>query len=275
MLLTANSLVGHCLIHLGYAYEINSREVAIEALGLTACFYNDFHKYVDDPSYTKPSKFKSKSTLDLLKKVKADDRFDKLFASTGPWHIEAVPKIREEAMLEYWNAWDISSDPKASFEESQWTATALVDATHDNRSDQYDFFLLHLLTTSHAVRILLPIIPAKFQISLVRQWWLFTIMTYVGQMRPNIDASKIEKFPVEGRSWKDVDRMALTSEHATDAHYVKGLRAMKNAAETWKDQTNYYLKAALKFGTEFNGWGGGTSVDDFSGRATLHEEALH
>ena len=35
-----------------------------------------------------------------------------------------------------------------------------------------------------------------------------------------------------------------------------GLRAMKNAAETWGDDDQFYLKAALKLGTEFTGWGG-------------------
>ena len=29
-----------------------------------------------------------------------------------------------------------------------------------------------------------------------------------------------------------------------------------NAAETWGDDTNYYLKAAVKFAEEFDDWGG-------------------
>jgi len=31
---------------------------------------------------------------------------------------------------------------------------------------------------------------------------------------------------------------------------------MENAADTWGDKSGYYLKAAVKFADEFNGWGG-------------------
>lgn len=31
---------------------------------------------------------------------------------------------------------------------------------------------------------------------------------------------------------------------------------MKNAAETWGDEKQFFLKAAVKFATEFDGWGG-------------------
>ena len=60
------SVVAHPLIHLGFAYELNSRTVAIEALALGTCFYSSLHKYVDDPKYTKPSPIQSKSLLDIL-----------------------------------------------------------------------------------------------------------------------------------------------------------------------------------------------------------------
>ena len=31
---------------------------------------------------------------------------------------------------------------------------------------------------------------------------------------------------------------------------------MKEAAQTWGDESNYYLKAAVKFADEFQNWGG-------------------
>ena len=221
MLQAHHWVVGHPLIHLGYAYELSSQTVAIEALGLTACFYDDLHKYVDDPSYTKPATFKTKSTLDILTKVAADQRLDDHSKSPGEDSIATVLDKKEDILLNYWNAWDISSEPREQFEESQRTATALVAATHD-QSRHYDFFLLHLLTTSHAVRILLPVIPQQFQLSLVRQWWLFTLMTYIGQLRPTINLRRVEDFELNGRDWKHANNLALTSKHAQDAHYVKG-----------------------------------------------------
>ena len=41
-----------------------------------------------------------------------------------------------------------------------------------------------------------------------------------------------------------------------DAHFVKGCRAMKNGAETWGDKDEWFLKCAVRFSGEFDGWGG-------------------
>jgi hypothetical protein len=212
--------VGHPLIHLGYAYELNSRTVATEALALGACFHNGLHKYLDDPSYTKPSPIEAASLLDMLKKVKADGRFDGLYDHRSG-DVSKIFERAEAAFLEYWNAWDLSR-PKEQFEESQKLAAALLMATPGAQDAHYDFFFVHLLTTSHAVRILLPVIPAKHHISLVRQWWLFTLAVYIAQTRPAIDLARIENYDLKGRDWKYVVHAALTSRHSLDAHFVKG-----------------------------------------------------
>ncbi|OCK80976.1 hypothetical protein K432DRAFT_381735 [Lepidopterella palustris CBS 459.81] len=252
--------LGHPLIHLGYAYELNSRTVAIEALALSTCFYSFLHKYLDDPSYTKPSTFSTITPLDILHKVGKDKRFDGLFDHQGSNNVERLFQEHEEAVLEYWNAWDLPN-PKEQFEASQKTAVALFVTTHDDA--EFDFFLVHLLTSSHAVRILLPVIPNKFHVSLVRQWWLFTVAVYIAQLRPDIKMEKINDYDLKGRDWKFVVDKALNSKHSLDAHFVKALRAMKVAAETWGDESKFYLKAAVKFADEFQNWGGfGTFTSD-------------
>jgi hypothetical protein len=247
--------VAHPLIHLGYGYELSCRTIAIEALALACCFHNFMHKYLDDPSYTKPPnpKLASSSPLKLLSKIAEDKRFD-LFSHPNYDNIETLFENKESAVLEYWNAWELTS-PQEQFEQSQKAAVALLVGT-DGSDDRYDFFMVHLLTSSHAVRILLPLVPAEFQIPLVRQWWLFTISVYIAQLRPTIDTKKIENIDVKGRDWRWVDCTALTGKYSLDAHYVKALRAMKEAANSWDDSGEFYLKAAVKFADEFRGWGG-------------------
>ncbi|PVH99172.1 hypothetical protein DM02DRAFT_594711 [Periconia macrospinosa] len=254
--------LGHPLIHLGYAYELNSRTIAIEALALAACSYSSLHKYTDDPGYTKPSHYQSTSLLEILQRVKDDKRFDGLYEHRSG-DITKVFEEREEALLEHWNAWELS-DPKKQFEQSQQSAVAILVGTELPAKSRYDFFLVHLLTSSHAVRILLPLIPAKFHTSLVRQWWLFALAVYIAQTRPGIHLDRINGYDIEGRDWKFVQHQALASAHSLDAHFVKGLRAMKVASETWGDEEQFYLKAALKFADEFGGWGG------FSGNDVAH-----
>ena len=228
----------------------------MEALGLATTSYNFLHKYLDDPSHSKPSTYKTSSPIDILHKVSEDKRFDKLFDHEGADNIETIFESHEAALLEHWNEWQLP-DPKKQFEDSQYAATALLVATYESGgSRSYDFFLVHLLTMNHAVRILLPVIPAKFHVTLVRQWWLITLAVYIAQLRPYISRARITEYNVGDRNWSWIDKQTVEGKWAMDAHFVKALRAMKVAAETWGDSSQYYLKAACRFADEFGGWGG-------------------
>ena len=231
----------------------------MEALGLATTSYNFFHKYIDDPSYTKPSTYSTSSPIEILRRVCEDKRFDNLFDHPGADNIGPLFEDYEAAVLEHWNAWHLPN-PKKQFEDSQYAAVALLLGTHKDGRD-YDFFLVHLLTTSHAVRIILPLIPAKHHVTLVRQWWLITLAVYIAQLRPAVDVEKIKAYDLKGKDWAWVDRQAIVGKWSLDAHYVKALRAMKESAKTWGDGEQYYLKAACMFGQEFDGWGGFGNLD--------------
>lgn len=243
------------MIHLGYAFELSSREIAMEALGLTTTSYNFLHKYLDDPAYTKPSTKPPQTPLEILHNVASDSQFDGLLDHRGSDNIEKLLETHEASVLDYWNAWRVE-DPTRQFEDSQRAAVALLAGTTAANSNEYDFFLVHLLTTSHAVRILLPFIPTKFHVPLVRQWWLFTLIVYVAQLRPAVNIQAIEGYDIHGKDWEWINKQAIDGKSALDAHFVKALRAMKEAAQTWGDEDSFYLKAAVKFASEFSGWGG-------------------
>ncbi|OJD36921.1 mgs207 protein [Diplodia corticola] len=290
--------LGHALIHLGYAYELSSRTLAPEALVLATCFHNAQHKYLDDPSYTRPppaSNPPSSSPLELLARLRRDPRFDDaddaLFIG-GPddndddnennsskggagddANIEALlaSPAHEAAVLEYWNALAVpAADPTAIFAGVQRAAVELLVATKPESSSssasgsrrddnsKYDFFLVHTLTTSHALRHLLPGLPARWHVPLVRQWWLLVVSVYVAQGRPAVERGRVERVDVAGKGWDGfvVGEAALRGRWRNDAHFVKALRAMKNAADTWGDPDQFFLKAAVRFATDFDGWGG-------------------
>jgi hypothetical protein len=257
--LTCN-VVGHPLIHLGYAYELSSKELAMEALAMSCVAYNFMHKYLDSPSYTKPSTYSTTSPLEILQKVHSDTRFDGLFNGKGDNNIEALFKNHESLILEHWNAWTIT-DPLKQFQDSQEAAVALLVRTVEPGTHSYDFFLVHILTTSHAVRILIPLIPKKFHVSLVRQWWLLTLAVYIAQLRPKINED-IEEKPQPGKGWTYIEDKATKGLWSTDAHYVKALRAIREAAFTWGDVHERYLVTAVKFADDFQGWTGFGSMED-------------
>lgn len=229
----------------------------MEALGLAATTYSPIHKYLDDPVYSQTeASYHSTSLFDILHRVRTDKRFHGLFGTPGNENIEKIFAIREAALFDHWNAWRIEGDTVRQFRETQELATALLLGTHANGSEEYDFFFLHVLTTSHAVRVLLPLTPAKFQLPLVRQWWLLTLAVYIAQLRPEINLDRIRNFDLKGRDWKWTAGMAVKGDELPDAHYVKVIRVLKEAATTWGDEEGYYLKAAVKFAEEFIGWGG-------------------
>ncbi|KAK3675580.1 hypothetical protein LTR78_004664 [Recurvomyces mirabilis] len=253
--------LGHPLIHMGYAQEIGSRTVAIESLALAACFYNEWHVYLDDPRYTKPASNPTDSLFTIVDRISRDNKFDGLFDHQGSDNISTLLANPEAsaAALEYWNTWELKR-PKEQFAESQKLAVALLVAAQtpkDDRTDHpYDFFAVHLLTSSHAVRVLLPLLPARFHLQFIRQWWLFTLLVYIAQLRPHINIDTIKLVELEGRDWKWVTKKALKGRYRTDAHFVKALRSMHEASKTWGDPNQFYLKAAVKFADEFGGWGG-------------------
>lgn len=148
--------------------------------------------------------------------------------------------------------------PTEQFAESQKLAVALLVAAQSAEADdkRYDFFAVHLLTSSHAVRTLLPLLPVKWHIPLVRQWWLFVLLVYVAQLRPRINIDRIRLVELEGRDWKFVTDTALKGEHRADAHFVKALRSIHETSKTWGDANQFFLKAAVKMAEEFDGWGG-------------------
>jgi hypothetical protein len=143
--------------------------------------------------------------------VREDKRFN---------HVHHALEEREEAFLEYWNAWEIVR-PTEQFEETQRAAVSLLMDTPPEHG-KYDFLFVHVLTSSHAIRILLPLVPAKFHVNLLRQWWLITLAVYIGQTRPKVgNHDPVLNHEVKERDWKYVVHKALDGPHAKDPHYVK------------------------------------------------------
>ncbi|KAI9891642.1 MAG: hypothetical protein M1814_002577 [Vezdaea aestivalis] len=246
--------LAHPLIHLGYGFELSSREVAIEGLTMAATCYNDIHKYLDDPAYTRPTPIPKSSTRELFKKFATDDRLDAFVEARQGEEVDLMMLIQknESLLLDYWNAWDLT-DPTGQFHECQEIGANLLVGTV-SKTRTYDFFLVHTLTSSHACRILLPLIPGSFQVPLLRQWLFLCLSAYLMQGRPPLDWGLIGKYELEGRDLEWAHKRALDSEKSKDAHYVKGIRALGVAAKDWDDQARWFEKAAVKFAAEFHGW---------------------
>lgn len=257
--------MGHPLIHLGYAFELNSKDVATEALALTTTNHNFLHKYILDEfpvpgtPITPPPSNASTSPLALLAEIQADARLDGLFKIPGASNMEPLFHHAEKTVLEYFHRLTVTDAKSIHHELSRATALLLV-ATHEPGSPAYDFFICHLLTTSYAVRVLLPELPAAFAPVLLKAHWLFVIVVYCTQLRPLIRPELVDAVDTHGRSWDDVVQHAIAQKKGDpkleDTHYLKSVRTFKESATLWGEEDGFWIKAAHKIAWEFEIWGG-------------------
>lgn len=242
----------------------------MEALAMACACYNYLHKYLDDPKYTKNSPLAPASLPELLKKLSTDARFDPVgdgsnFASTDS---EFILTDYLEPILEYWNAWDME-DPTLQLKSVQQVSASILVGTESPHNKAYNFFFAHLLTGSHSMRVLIPLLPAEHHVNVLRQWWLLTLLIYIGKGRPVIDPGNIGT-DTGGRDWSYVVDRALNAPYAKDAHYVKGkitplqhniaslttvvIRSLQEAEKTWGDESQEFLLAAVTFVDNFEKW---------------------
>ncbi|KAM3486654.1 hypothetical protein MY3957_009724 [Beauveria namnaoensis] len=207
---------GHPLEHLALACEINSRALAMEALSLTCIHYNELHKYLDEPSYTKPSTLSSSSLSQLISRLANGGRSQVTVTADKHDSLESLFSQHQELILDYWNAWHIV-DATKQFEELQQIAVALF-ASSGLKS--FSFLAAQLLSASNSIRILLPYIPAEYHVSLLRQWWLLAIAVCLLTGRPEPNSANIQK-DASGRTWKHVIDKAINGPYLADASYMK------------------------------------------------------
>lgn len=256
-----NSLISglaHPLIHFGYAIELNSREVAMEALTLAATSRGFLHKYIETDLHS-PTPNSTPSPLTILTRVRDDPRFDSVCDKPGPHNQVALFSSWEDAIVEYFHQLDLTTTSLDDiFRALAHTTTLLLTTTHTINSPQFDFFLVHALTACYAVRVLLPVLPAKHHTRLLRAHWLWTLCVYLTQMRPSIKPELLsaDKIDITRGGWEYVNKAALERGLVLEPHYMKALRVMKEFAKLYPEEDDFYLLAATKFAEEFKDWVG-------------------
>ena len=222
------------LIHLGFAYELSSPTLAIEALASAAILYGDQHKYLEDPIYTTSPENSTSSLLEILGRVQGDISFDGLSdVSSLMDRAREISQHHRRTVLEYWNSWSIT-DVSVQLRDSQRLAVLLLTASTIASSGHVEentreITFLPALKASRALRILLPLVPARFHIALLRQWWLSVLSIYILHRRPSVDPARISGQMFEhGRldgdeDWNELKRMASLLYAVEDADRLQGM----------------------------------------------------
>lgn len=152
----------HPLIHLAYAYEIQSKEIATGALTLAAIHHESFtHRFPDKgaPSSRDPSKA-ARSPFGVLSRIRSDGRLDSFTKTPGRERLEPFLANYESVIQEYWrDSWP-TTNPTEQFREALDASVALLVGTK-KPEQSFGFIILHVLTACHAVRVILPELSAE------------------------------------------------------------------------------------------------------------------
>ncbi|KAF5710390.1 hypothetical protein FGLOB1_5504 [Fusarium globosum] len=98
--------------------------------------------------------------------------------------------------------------------------------------------------------------PEDRRLIMMKQFGLFTTITYLMQLRPSFGVEKMKPLNSDNSSWKSISKRAFESNWSTDMHWAKVIRALKMVEEIRGSEDGLYQQAAAKFLTEFNGWTG-------------------
>jgi hypothetical protein len=240
--------LGHPLIHIGYAFELDSQIVGVDALAMTAVCYNDFHEVIDK---LKPPKSPSKTALEIFKNIHSDTQLP-IYDAPNFQNIESIVKNSIDRVFFHYNQWKINTENLEKTIEELFDLTVYIyGATHKPNDIEFEFFLLHLLTSMHAIRIIYPHInDSKIFEHILLQFFCFAIVLYISQLRPEINEDLIHDYQIdeEKNNWDYVIDRTLNTKLIDDEHVAKVIRALRDAEKVYgnNNKNGLYLKTAVK-----------------------------
>jgi len=258
------SLIGgaaHPLIHLGFGVEFSSALVVSEALAQASVHER---KMIPLLQFTKEKYEPTKQITKLLDVIQAirDDRSldnvvsfsvnnktdktitdgaDKLNYYASQFVIEDKPESIERALEQLYTT-SMYIYGAACFHPKAFTNK---DFKHEEI--KLDFFIMHVLTSVLAVRVLLPHLELSQAKQLLQGHLAVTLMYYVARGRPPINTSALDNYEYsqEIPNWSHIFELATQS---TDLHVPKVIRALYFGNQLYgqdeKDTTSHWFKVA-------------------------------
>jgi hypothetical protein len=231
----------HPIIHMGYAFELNNRLVACEALTMTAVCASSLNQ---TNTQLEPPINGEKKALEIIKAIRLDDRvphFDK------PYEIDSV-LMHESLLLSYYNQWQMPVDLDKTIEELFDMAVYLYGATHKPDQIDFGFVLLHLVTGMDAIRKVQSYLDGSIIKRLLCAFFYLSIAIYISQRQPKVDEQLIDDYKVEEKNfnWNYVVDQTLHTKMAIEVHLVKVIRALKDAERDYGSKEGLYLTTAIK-----------------------------
>lgn len=233
----------HPLIHLGYAFALDNPIVGVEALTLFAVTYDRLHRMIDElpsPQSASLSPWQIFDNVRLDEQLKMDE---KPLSESLPF---VFAKFTDGVLFHY-NQWQMEEDEEKVLEDLFDFSVYVYGATHRSDEVTFDFYLLHLLTGVHAMRLLHPHVHDRRAMRhLLREFFYFALILYVARGRPAIRRELIDRSSIDNADWSEVIERTLNSDLAKIMHLVKVIYSLKEAEMVYGKKNGLYLKTAIK-----------------------------
>ncbi|KAI9009811.1 hypothetical protein BC832DRAFT_620081 [Gaertneriomyces semiglobifer] len=252
----------HPLIHLGYGLEFESPMVVAEALSQASTHPPRPKKVLDmifavDQGSVQgliPTTASSDATqlVPLFNEIYKDDRLDKLVRFQDSDRSSTTTHKCAGIITEYASRWyiDSNADSLAHALRALFYVTTVIYGSGGLRpghpqSSKFDFFLLHLVTSTFACLHVVPHLPIDTAIYLLRSQLAMCIHQYIARGRPPLQPVLLISYPLAGNrgldTWEQVMQLAITSE---DLHVPKIVRSLHVAETMYGSEEGLWLQAA-------------------------------
>ncbi|ORY00471.1 hypothetical protein K493DRAFT_335313 [Basidiobolus meristosporus CBS 931.73] len=180
--LLGNSL--HPLVHLGFGVEFEHPSVTSEGLAYAAMTYLSYGELIDEASTPFNQNLGCRQILEM---IRTDKRFDGPFEGQFQAKVKILVKSRADLLKSYVDAW-VSRGQDINIEEKLRELTRTVTQIYASEclKGKSNIFLGHILTSSNAVKSLMPHLSTVDRTRLFRVYWLAVISHYIIQGRPHI-----------------------------------------------------------------------------------------
>ncbi|ORX92632.1 hypothetical protein K493DRAFT_316472 [Basidiobolus meristosporus CBS 931.73] len=236
--LLGNSL--HPLVHLGFGVEFEHPSVTSEGLAYAAMTYLSYGEIVDEASAPSMGNLACQQILEM---IRTDKRFDGPFEGQFQAKVKILVRSKADLLRSYVDAWITYAagiDTERKTREVVKAATQIyASECHKGRSN---IFLGHILTSSYAVKSLLPHLSSVDRTRLLRLYWLAVIAHYIILGRPHVLNSAAEMAGVEpSRSWPAIIHEVLSN---LDEKVPNMVRTLMWAEEVDGFQDGLYRRTA-------------------------------
>lgn len=198
---------------------------------------------------TTPSSAASVPILEVLEKIRADKKFGDAIKFQDENKLKILVENAADPVkkyLELWNvdatAEDIKTKQKELFEAIVFLYAA---ATRPGKPVKLDFFLMHALTSSLHVHVMLQHFSLVQQALLLKAHFVVTILHYILSGRPKVYIENFKSYetamPAIPNRWVDAIQFAVST---CDTHALKVVRALLQAESLYGNCDGIFLKAA-------------------------------